>query len=406
MRRALRSIHSHTPSPFRLLLRSGRVDPSARNNYAIRKASESGDLLTVMLLLGDDRVDPTARNNYAIRMASSNGHATVVHVLLADRRVVDPAASDNYAIRHAAQKGHTKIVQRLLNSGRVDPSAVDNYALKAASAFGYAEIVQMLLEDPRVRPAASTALWKAYQNGHVAVARVLLAHVTSDDLEHLLQSATSRGDAKFIALLRDTSSYDQYGSLKQVPRDVKKAISYLLTHSVADMHALSQTDRAFRNILIDPAFWEKALEARQFPYVDILQAQGMTYLKWVFIAGEVLEKLNNDRRIMFFARHKGSLLLALSDVEYHNGAWRPSAYFIEPTAPANQELDAMWTFLEHQPSVGLADRDTGHVIVEGTNYDGFGAAMMSYIYWLLSHGYFYVDHTGANPRLVRSKIKE
>jgi hypothetical protein len=45
------------------------------------------------MLLTDSRVDPSARDNYAIRSASRNGHTDVAKVLLADARV-DPSAMD------------------------------------------------------------------------------------------------------------------------------------------------------------------------------------------------------------------------------------------------------------------------------------------------------------------------
>ena len=53
----------------------------------LRDACESADTVAVRLLLADPRVDPTARNNEAIRMARQNGHADVVRLLLADPRV-------------------------------------------------------------------------------------------------------------------------------------------------------------------------------------------------------------------------------------------------------------------------------------------------------------------------------
>jgi len=39
------------------------------------------------MLLADPRVDPSADDNYAFRKASKNGHTDVVTLLLADRRV-------------------------------------------------------------------------------------------------------------------------------------------------------------------------------------------------------------------------------------------------------------------------------------------------------------------------------
>ena len=73
------------------------VDPAALNNLAIISASRNGHLPVVDRLLSE-RVDPADKNNEAIRLASMHGHLPVVERLLLDPRV-NPAARDNYAIR-------------------------------------------------------------------------------------------------------------------------------------------------------------------------------------------------------------------------------------------------------------------------------------------------------------------
>jgi hypothetical protein len=42
----------------------------------------------VRLLLADMRVDPSARNNWAVSWAAENGHLEVVRLLLADERAL------------------------------------------------------------------------------------------------------------------------------------------------------------------------------------------------------------------------------------------------------------------------------------------------------------------------------
>ena len=69
------------------LLKDPRVDPSCRNNWAIRLSSEFGHLDVVRELLKDSRVDPSDRNNYAIRFSSEWGHMGVVRELLKDPRI-------------------------------------------------------------------------------------------------------------------------------------------------------------------------------------------------------------------------------------------------------------------------------------------------------------------------------
>src|SRR3972149_10202393 len=72
--------------------------------YALSKSEDlnvytkKGDSEIVELLLVDPLVDPSAKNNHAIRFASGNGHDKVVELLLADSRV-DPSAVNNFAIQ-------------------------------------------------------------------------------------------------------------------------------------------------------------------------------------------------------------------------------------------------------------------------------------------------------------------
>jgi hypothetical protein len=68
------------------------VDATANDNISICYASSDGHLGVVHALLdwqGPNglRVDPAARNNYAIRSANMNGHKQVVALLREDPRV-------------------------------------------------------------------------------------------------------------------------------------------------------------------------------------------------------------------------------------------------------------------------------------------------------------------------------
>jgi len=71
---------------FQLVLKFSNVDPSAKDNDAIRRASENGHTEVVKLLLADPpfgTANPSAANNLAIRVASEKGHTEVVKMLLA-----------------------------------------------------------------------------------------------------------------------------------------------------------------------------------------------------------------------------------------------------------------------------------------------------------------------------------
>src|SRR5690606_17610592 len=64
--------------------------------------------------------------------ASVHGHLEVVQELLKDKRV-DPSARDNYAIQYASSNGHLEVVKELLKDKRVDPSAENNEAIQYVS---------------------------------------------------------------------------------------------------------------------------------------------------------------------------------------------------------------------------------------------------------------------------------
>ena len=109
------------------LLKEGYANPAANDNRSIRYAcrngtswEEAGNVMldVVRLLLTDERVDPTAQNDYAIRKASEDGLLDVVRLLLEDGRA-NPAAENNAAVRIAQERGHNDIVELLASDPRV-----------------------------------------------------------------------------------------------------------------------------------------------------------------------------------------------------------------------------------------------------------------------------------------------
>lgn len=212
------------------LLQDERIDPSAKNNYALKKACRKGFTRIVTLLLAHPKVDPGAEDNYAIKFASERGHAKVVRLLLAHEKV-DPSSEDNRAIilacRYGHKKvvklllahpkvdptvdngspikwpcksGHTEIVRRLLAHGKIVPSVDDNSPIKWASYYGHADIVKMLLTNPQVDPTAESnySLKWASKNGHVRVVEVLLSpnRVSKTEDNKALELAKEKGHKK------------------------------------------------------------------------------------------------------------------------------------------------------------------------------------------------------------------
>lgn len=139
------------PRVVELLMADDRVDAGDDDNEAIIgavRASGHPEVsfeyeTVVRLLLTNDRVNPSARNNYCIRKATEIGQTNVVRMLLADKRV-NPTANDNYAIQAAAERGFEAIVRLLLEDKRVNPTADDNYGLRKAAEQGFDTIVELL----------------------------------------------------------------------------------------------------------------------------------------------------------------------------------------------------------------------------------------------------------------------
>ena len=124
------------------------VDPSIKNNCAIRWAAKKGHKEIVEFLLKDPRVDPSAEDNYAIRLAASAGHKEIVEMLLKDPRV-DP--SDNEALIIAASNGCKDIIEMLVKDPRVNPSAGNNFILGMAVASGNRRLVELIFNHPNAR---------------------------------------------------------------------------------------------------------------------------------------------------------------------------------------------------------------------------------------------------------------
>jgi ankyrin repeat protein len=136
---------------IKLLLADKRVDPSVGNGNCIMDSIAKGDLKSVTFLLGiDKRIDPSCQQNKPIIFASNAGHLEIVKLLLKDPRV-NPADQDNRAIVNASEKGHKEVVELLLADKRVDPSVRKNRALTVARVKNFQPIVELLMKDPRVQ---------------------------------------------------------------------------------------------------------------------------------------------------------------------------------------------------------------------------------------------------------------
>ncbi|KAJ3209676.1 hypothetical protein HDU67_006006 [Dinochytrium kinnereticum] len=171
------AVKAGSPKVVRFLLFTGRVDPTADDDLAIRDACERGypEVVLILLKFSNPRypkVDPVSRSNYGMRMASQNGHAEVVRILLGTGRV-PPCA-----LHWPASRGHAEIVGMLVDTGRIDPSNAvggDGSALVEAAENGFAEVVDLILASGVADGAAvNAALLSAALNGHLEVCKLLV----------------------------------------------------------------------------------------------------------------------------------------------------------------------------------------------------------------------------------------
>ncbi|KAJ1562103.1 hypothetical protein HK405_015864 [Cladochytrium tenue] len=191
--------YGRTDAVAQLLSLGARVDVANKaQQHPIHLAVEYGKLDAVRLLIEAGAPIDTRTNagDLPIHLAAKNGRESVIQVLLAaaaDPRVWDVANADGLRPVHAAHIcGYMGAVKVLLEDGAADP-ACDADLMKSmtpirlAAMAGSAATLARLLRPPS-DPAAPASdfdaadskgcrpLHFAAEKGHVAVARLLLAH--------------------------------------------------------------------------------------------------------------------------------------------------------------------------------------------------------------------------------------
>lgn len=188
------------------LLADPRVDPSARDCEAFRRACATDFSALAARLQADPRVDPSAGNNAALVDACHHSDSAMAHWLLdlGDPRV-DPSARESEAVEHAARRGDDVLVERLLSYPRVNPwsSRYRKCAAVAAAEAGHVQMVERLLADPRIDPAVhgTKALEAAARSGKEDLVERLLADERWAHLQlggNALPAAVRSGSAAII----------------------------------------------------------------------------------------------------------------------------------------------------------------------------------------------------------------
>ncbi|CAH6421296.1 Hypothetical protein POVR2_LOCUS337, partial [uncultured virus] len=131
------------------MLADPRIDPSSRNQAALRGACDAIQLGSIELLIADPRVDPRIDDQRPLILACQYGSSRLLRLLLADRRI-DPADNNQYALVVACENYHAEVVEILLTDDRIDPRHREYEALNRAAMAHATECIQVFLQDPRV----------------------------------------------------------------------------------------------------------------------------------------------------------------------------------------------------------------------------------------------------------------
>jgi hypothetical protein len=92
--------------------RNFKIDPSDRNNYALRCASCSGNAEIVQLILQDERVDPTVHDYSCLKIACMIGHSAILDLFMNDSRFVRNLPEDHIAVLRKLQQNGLKMNSR------------------------------------------------------------------------------------------------------------------------------------------------------------------------------------------------------------------------------------------------------------------------------------------------------
>jgi ankyrin repeat protein len=181
---------------------------------ALLAAATAGHEETIRALIeGGVDIEPEESDDMsALHKAASIGHESVVQLLLGKGAKVGSVVNGTTPLLYAAAEGHQKVVEILLRSGaNISDYNIYGTALSLAACKGSEGTVGVLLErgasiDERSGFRNSTALSVAVENGHQAVARLLLsvsADVTiEDDSGHTaMYWALERGTDTIVPLL-------------------------------------------------------------------------------------------------------------------------------------------------------------------------------------------------------------
>ena len=197
------------------------LDDKVVNKGFAYACSSKANAMLITMLSTPSKIDPSANNNLALRKAAENGQVDLVRILLDDLRVlVNADALDHLALRWACHNGHAEVVKLIIE--KTKPRLDNNngsLCLTFAIRSGYTSVVEALLTADLVN---ATEIVFAVRSDRPEILRLLLKSTdpSPDQIDNCITEAVTGGFLECLSVLLDDDkvkgrvSYKRYMELK------------------------------------------------------------------------------------------------------------------------------------------------------------------------------------------------
>jgi ankyrin repeat protein len=200
------------------LLEYRNVDPSYKDNAALKGAVRYQHLENINLLLNDPRINLSMESEQSISVLESllthiselqlkerHNHREMIQLLLKHPKV-DPTLHRNKATRLAVWTGDIEVVKLFLADQRINPSDDNNISLKMAIIKNSLEISQLLVSHPRINLSIGfqDLMETAIDRDRLEIAKLLLKDPRidpSDSNNYAIKMAIIKNSPEFVRLL-------------------------------------------------------------------------------------------------------------------------------------------------------------------------------------------------------------
>ncbi len=176
------------------LVKEGGADACARNDRALRRSAQNGNLAVVRWLVEEGGADVHAEDDGALWRSAWQGHLAVVQWLVKEGGA-DVHAANSKALQQSARDGQLPVVRWLVEEGGADVRDIGNFALPLNAQDGRLHMVKWLAGEggADVHAYRDAALRWSAEDRRLAVVQWLLeesgAEWTVEVLDDLLDSA-------------------------------------------------------------------------------------------------------------------------------------------------------------------------------------------------------------------------